>query len=159
MNATDAGEDGRRSRISQDLAGGCFLVAIGAVGIWQSLTLELGTLTQLGPGMLPLTLAGLTTALGGLIALRSLHGTRMERWTVRGPLLIAVAAFLFAFAVRPLGFVIAGPGALLLAAAANREVRWLEIGIFAVVATAFCVLLFRILLGLPVPVAPWWLGY
>jgi hypothetical protein len=46
-----------------------------------------------------------------------------------------------------------------LSAAASPETRWGENVIFAGAMTAFCFLLFKTLLSLPIPVAPWMLGY
>jgi putative tricarboxylic transport membrane protein len=80
-------------------------------------------------------------------------------WPLRGCLFVLGAALAFTFAIRPLGFVVAGPVAIVLAALASRETKLTEIAIFAIGMTAFCTLLFRYLLGLPIPVAPWLLHY
>jgi hypothetical protein len=42
---------------------------------------------------------------------------------------------------------------------AARDVRMGELAIFAVVMSAACLGLFRYALGLPLPVAPWLIGY
>jgi hypothetical protein len=66
---------------------------------------------------------------------------------------------LFGFSVRTLGLLFAGPLVVLFSALASGETRWVESAVFAVAMTGFCFLLFKQLLSLPMPVAPWILGY
>jgi hypothetical protein len=61
--------------------------------------------------------------------------------------------------VRPLGLVVAGPLAIVVSAFASDEVRWSETLLFGALMTAFCVGLFKFVLGLPIPLAPWLIGY
>jgi hypothetical protein len=61
--------------------------------------------------------------------------------------------------VRPLGLVVAGPLAIVIGAFASDEVRWKETLLFGAVMTLFCIGLFKFALGLPIPLAPWLLGY
>ena len=42
---------------------------------------------------------------------------------------------------------------------ASRETRPVETLIFGTVITIFCLLLFKFALNLPIPVAPWLIGY
>src|SRR5262245_34162244 len=148
-------------RSPQDVGAGVFLLAVGAFAFWQSLALSAGTLTRLGPGMVPRGLA-VAVALCGLLLLASgvvSRGAPLERWSIRGPALILGAAVAFALTVRPLGLVVAGPLAIIGAALASRDARWAETAIFGAIMTAFCVGLFKFALGLPIPVAPWLIGY
>jgi heme A synthase len=48
---------------------------------------------------------------------------------------------------------------MLAGAFASPETRIREVVIFGVVMTVFCVGLFKYALGLPIPVAPWLIGY
>jgi putative tricarboxylic transport membrane protein len=157
------GDAGHDRRIPQDLGAGLFLVAVSLIALWQGSELDAGTLREMGPGMLPRALAVLTGICGGLVASRpawsrDLQGA-LSGWSVRGSLFILGAALFFAYAIRPLGFTVAGPAAIILASLAGREVRWLETLTFAIAMTVFCMVLFRVLLGLPIPVAPWLLDY
>ena len=72
----------------------------------------------------------------------------------RGPLFITAATIIFAIAVRPLGLVIASYVALVIAANATKEVRWIETMIWCAVLTAFCSLLFPYGLNLPLQLWP-----
>jgi hypothetical protein len=72
----------------------------------------------------------------------------------RGPLFITAATIIFAIAVRPLGLVIASYVALVIAANATKEVRWIESMVWCAVLTAFCSLLFPYGLNLPLQLWP-----
>src|SRR5262245_35821857 len=86
-------------------------------------------------------------------------GLPLEPWSIRGPVLVAVAIVAFGLTVRPLGLVVAGPVAIIIAAFASDEVRWVETIVVGVLMTAVCVGLFKFALGLPIPPAPWLIGY
>jgi putative tricarboxylic transport membrane protein len=186
-------------RVSRDLGGGLCLLGIGALAIWQGSDLELGTLRQMGPGMMPRVLAVLLGLCGVALAVRSLTersapATPVQvpaiaasvtasvaesvaasvpaagagaRWApLRAPVFLLAAAGAFGLSVRPLGLVVAAPLGILLsmwasagAPGASQRRRWLESLAFALGLTLFCVLLFRTLLSLPMPVAPWLIGY
>ncbi|MGE0748874.1 MAG: tripartite tricarboxylate transporter TctB family protein [Rhodospirillales bacterium] len=147
--------------VPRDLGAGLFLIAVGAFAFWQSSGLDPGTLRQVGPGMMPRALAVLTALCGIGIAAGVLfdRGERMERWFVRGPLFLLGAAVAFGLTVRPLGLVVAGPLAVIIGGFAGRDTRIVETLVFGAVMTVFCVVLFKLLLGLPIPVAPWLIGY
>jgi len=140
----------------QDFAAGLFLLALAAIGFFGSLGLDFGRLSSIGPGFMPRTVALLVAALGLLLLVQSFlwEGSRLERWSLRGPVFVLGAALLFAWTIRPLGLLIAGPLAVLVAAAADPRSRPLEVLIFAVVLTAASIALFSVLLGLPIPVWP-----
>lgn len=148
-------------RARQDLGAGLFLIAVAAIALWQGAELSAGTLGEIGPGMLPRALAVLTGLCGIAILVGSFlsEGAALERWAVRGPVFILGAAVAFGLTVRPLGLAAAGPIVVLIGACASSETRWHEAGLFAVVMTVFCLLLFKVALGLPIPVAPWLIGY
>jgi putative tricarboxylic transport membrane protein len=158
------GDETRNSpagRWSQDAGAGLFLIAIGLIGFWQSLPLAAGSLSQLGPGMLPRAISVLVAVCGVALFLEGWFagGERLERWAVRGPVFILGAVVVFALTVRPLGLAVAGPLAVALSGFASRETHWLETIAFGVAMTVFCLGLFKFALGLPIPVAPWLLGW
>jgi hypothetical protein len=156
-------------RPTRDLSAGACLLGIAAVATWQGSGLELGTLRQMGPGMLPRVLAVLVGLCGGVLGVRSLvqAGAAAETprpgapvWRVlRAPVFLLLAAVVFGLCVRPLGLVVAAPLAILCAAWASPESKRRESLWFALGMTSFCVVLFRRLLSLPIPVAPWLIGY
>jgi hypothetical protein len=143
-----------RIRNPQDAAAGLFLVAVGVFALWQGSNLDMGTLRAMGAGMLPTSLAVIVASLGLLIAGVAFFtaGPALERWHLRGPIFILGSVVIFALLIRTAGLAIAGPVAMLVGCFATDEVRWGEAVIFSVVMTAFCIVLFKVVLGLPIPV-------
>ena len=136
-------------------------MVLSGIALYGSSDLSAGSLKQIGPGMLPralgvlLGIIGIAQVVGALIR----DGASMDRWQWRGAVFVLGAALVFAFAIRPLGILVAVPAAMLLAAFASDESTWKETLVFAVLMTAGCYLLFKTMLGLPIPVAPWLLDY
>jgi putative tricarboxylic transport membrane protein len=145
----------------QDFVGGLLVIAIAAFAFWQGSDLPIGTFGGMGPGMLPRGLAVVLGLLGVFLILDAVlePGPALERWSVRAQVLVLGAVVLFGLTVRPLGLVVAGPLAILVSAFASDEVRWGETILFGVLMTVFCVGLFKFALGLPIPLAPWLIGY
>lgn len=157
----------------QDMFAGLFIVAFGLFCLWASSNLTGGRGANLGPGSFPRGLSFLLMAVGAVIIVQSLTavGPRLEAWSIRGPLFVLGAVLIFAATIRgttlnipgigrtdlipPLGLVVAGPLTLILSSLAAAERNWVQTLIFAAGMTAFCILLFKVGLGLPIPVAPW----
>ena len=137
------------------------IIAVAAFAFGLARHLPAGSAGGMGPGTLPKGLAVLFGLLGLALLLNSFFdkGERLARWSIRGPLFILGALVVFGLAVRPLGLAIAGPLAIAIAALSSDEVRWKETLLFGVLMTLFCVGLFKFALGLPIPLAPWLLGY
>jgi putative tricarboxylic transport membrane protein len=162
MSAEPSGRAGQvLVYLRQDFAGGLTIIAVAVFAFWQGWELPMGTFGGMGPGMLPRGLAVLLAALGALLCLDAVleGGERLQRWSLRGPLFVLAAVVAFGAAVRPLGLVIAGPLAIVIGAFASSEVRWSETLVVGTIMTVFCIGLFKFALGLPIPLAPWLLGY
>lgn len=145
--------------LRQDFLGGLAVIAVGALAYWLARNLPAGAGGGMGPGTLPKGLAVLLAGLGAVLVLNSFHGEKLSRWSVRGPLFVLGALVVFGLAVRPLGLVLAGPLAIAAAAFASSDVRWRETLVYGALMTLFCVGLFKFALGLPIPLAPWLIGY
>ena len=139
-----------------DFAGGLFLIGIAAIGYIGAFTLPFGQLSGIGSGLLPKVVAALVAFFGAGLLLQGLaaRGDHLERWGVRGPIMLLSAVLVFAFAIRPLGLVVAGPAAFLIAALADRDTRPVEVVVSAIVTTIACGFLFKDLLNLPIPFDP-----
>ncbi|MFZ4809380.1 MAG: tripartite tricarboxylate transporter TctB family protein [Hyphomicrobiaceae bacterium] len=148
-------------RSPQDLGAGLFLLAIALFAFWGTWSLDLGTLRSIGPGMLPRATAILVAGFGILLIISSFatQGSPLDRWHIRGPFFVLGAALLFAWTVRPLGLIVAGPLCLMFGSMADKATRPVEIVIFAVVMTALCIGMFGFILGLPIPIMPTSLPY
>ena len=145
--------------LRQDFLGGLAVIAVAVFAYWMARNLPAGAAGGIGPGSLPKALAALLGGLGMVLLLNSFHSERLARWSVRGPLFVLGALVVFGLAVRPLGLAVAGPLAIAAAAFGSSEVRWRETLVYGLAMTAFCVGLFKFALGLPIPLAPWLLGY
>ena len=147
--------------LRQDFLGGVLVIAVAIFAFWQGADLPIGTFGGMGPGMLPKGLAVLLGLLGALLVLDAVleGGSPLERWSIRGPLFVLGALVVFGLTIRPLGLVVAGPLAIVVSAFASDEVRWGETLLVGLLVTAFCIGLFKFALGLPIPLAPWLVGY
>jgi putative tricarboxylic transport membrane protein len=141
-------------RSPRDLLAGAALLALAAFALYASAPLDPGTLRAVGPGLLPRAAALGVGAAGLLLVILSLvtSGQGLGRWPLRGPVFVTLALVGFALTIRTVGLAVAGPVLVLVAGAASPESRPRELLVFAVVMTAFCVGLFRYVLGLPIPV-------
>jgi hypothetical protein len=148
--------DGARKlvRAPQNVVAGLALVALAAFAVWAVSHLAQGTLTSMGPAMMPrwvaiaIGLGGVAFVVSGFLA----DGPPLERWHLRGPVLISAAMIVFALTIRELGFLVAGPLAMIIGGFGTAEVRKVELVVFAFVMTAFCIVLFVYLLDQPIPV-------
>ncbi|WP_296577254.1 tripartite tricarboxylate transporter TctB family protein [Phreatobacter sp.] len=157
----------------QDMFAGLFIIAFGLACLWASSNLSGGRGANLGPGSFPRGLSFLLMAVGGIIVFQALTvvGPRLEAWSIRGPVFVLGAVLIFAMTIRgttlnipgigrtdllpPLGLIVAGPLTLIVASLASTERNWTQTFIFSACMTAFCILLFKVALRLPIPVAPW----
>lgn len=160
MNSAGTG-GGRSIRSLQDFCGAIFLVLIAALAFWQSMSLTIGTLRQMGPGMMPAALAVVLCVLAIVLLVDSFRedGPGLGVWSIRSMIFVLGAFVAFGLAIRPLGLAVAGPLAVVLSGFASDETRFGETLIFGLTMTALCVGLFKFALGLPIPLAPWAIGY
>jgi Tripartite tricarboxylate transporter TctB family len=155
----------------EDMAAGLFLLLFGAFLLWGSWDLKVGQLRNIGAGLMPQVTAFLLSIFGLVLMGQSLmtHGSTLQRWSLRGPVFVLGSILLFAATIRgvefgaikvpALGLVVAGPLAVFVSAIADPETRYKEAAVYAVILTAICALVFKFALRLPIPLAPWLLGY
>jgi hypothetical protein len=176
---SQAPETGPRGSVKSplDLAGGLFLVVLAVIGFAGAFNLPTGTLSGIGSGLLPKTLAVLIAVFGVLLIVHAFlyEGDRLERWHLRGALFVLGGVVVFALFIRGstlifgdifgipvlatvkvpgLGLIVAGPLAVIISAFADRSTRPVEIVVYAVAITLLSGLLFKELLNLPIPFDP-----
>lgn len=170
MEPQSAGEGGKLR--DREVWAGIALVVVGIVALIGGADLPFMTRQGVGAGLLPRIVGGLIVALGvlqTLLALRAAGGTGVGAWAWREIVIVLGAVVSFGLAIRgfgmgpieipPLGLAVAGPLAFFVAGLADRAARPGELIVYAVAITALCTGLFRFALGIPVPVAPWLIGY
>lgn len=156
-----AASAGRTWYATREAGAGFLLLAVGALALWQAWGLTTGTARQFGPGMAPKALSVLLLLCGAIMLVKAAitRGQALERWTLRGPIFILGAAILFGVAIKPAGLLVAAPLAIAVGGLASPQTRVVQVVVFSVVMTVFCLGLFKYALTLPIPVAPWLIGY
>jgi len=150
----DAPPPAGRVRAPQDLLAGGSLVALAAFALWAGRELPRGRLGAMGAGFLPRVLALLVGLCGlwllGFAFLR--RGAPLSGWSLRPALFVCLGVVGFALTIRSPGLAVAGPLVVLVGGAASPETRPRELVIFGLLLTLVCVVLFRFLLHLPIPI-------
>ena len=140
----------------QDFWGGMALLFFALFSLWAGSDLPGMRGFAFGPGTAPRLFGGLLVGVSALIVINGLitHGPPLQKWGIRAPALFIASVLFFGATVRPLGLVIASFISLMIAAAASKEVRWIEAAIWSAVLTAGCVALFIYGLNLPLQLWP-----
>jgi len=140
---------------SGDVPLGLLLMGFALAAMWNLRELEFGTFTRMGPGFIPLVLAGMLLVLALAILIKGLVGhDEAVRYAFK-PLAIILAGLAFvAVALDHLGLVICIPVLVIIASTAQGRVQWKPVLALAAFLTAFCCVLFILALGLPIPAFP-----
>jgi Tripartite tricarboxylate transporter TctB family len=148
-------------QVNGQSVGGAVLAVVGVIALVSTRSLEAGSLSDIGPALIPRALASLLLILGAAIMLTGLRagGEPLEAWKLRPIFAILGGIILFGLTVRSIGIVFAAPLALMISGFATTETKWRELALFVAALTLFCSVLFRLVLGLPIPLAPWLFGY
>jgi putative tricarboxylic transport membrane protein len=143
-------------RAPQDFYGGLALVILGTVAIVASAELPGQRGFAFGPGTAPRLFAGVLIGLGVAVTIVGVvtDGPAIEKYKIRGPLLVMIAILSFGAMIRPLGLIPATFLTYLISIFGSKEMRLVESVIAAAVMTVFCVLLFVYLLNLPFQLWP-----
>ncbi|MDQ8697372.1 tripartite tricarboxylate transporter TctB family protein [Hyphomicrobium sp. LHD-15] len=156
-SVSDVGETEAKSWVpTQDFVAGIALLALGGFALYQSAGLPTGSLSAVGPGLLPRGLAFGIVFMGVLIILLDFTrpGERLGIVHLRPPVFIFAALMAFALTIKPLGLLGAVPIAVGLAGFASTETQWREIVVLAAALTVACIVVFGYLLTLSIPVGP-----
>jgi putative tricarboxylic transport membrane protein len=147
---------GLRVTNPQDYYGGLALVGLSLFAFWASSDLSGMRGFSFGPGTAPRLFSGILLVLGVAVTLVGLfmEGQHLERYAIRGPLMVTIAILLFAALIRPAGLIISSFLVFMVASAGAKDVRWFEALLGAVALTAFCTFLFPYALGLPFQLWP-----
>jgi len=140
----------------QDFSAGLFFIAAGVLTSALAHNYPLGTAMRMGPGYFPFLLGFALAALGLLILLGAckFEGDHVEPLTLKPILFVGGSLLLFALAIRPLGFLAAAAGLVLISGLAHWETRWRELGALSFALTLFSAAVFHYGLGLPFDLLP-----
>jgi hypothetical protein len=152
-----------KRQLNGQMVGGIAIAAVSLIALFNIRELDAGSLSDIGPALIPRALAMLLLVLALAIILAGWRagsdGEPLEAWKLKPVLAVLGGIVLFGLTVRSIGIVFAAPLALMIAGFASSETKWRELAIFVFVLTLFCSVLFRLVLGLPIPLAPLILGY
>ncbi|MCY1359051.1 Tripartite tricarboxylate transporter TctB family protein [compost metagenome] len=140
-------------RNPQDFLSGILFVFFGSIGFFLGLGYDPGTLSRMGPGMLPVVISAAVTILGIILVLRGLRvdGERIGTANFRSLCSIPIALVIFSLLIRQAGLPLTVCAVMLWLAVTGGERRWIESVVLALAMTVFCVAVFVYGLGQPVP--------
>jgi putative tricarboxylic transport membrane protein len=143
-------------RAPRDFYGGLVLVMVPTLALMSSAELPGQRGFAFGPGTAPRLFSLVLAALGAMVAVGGVfaEGPPIEKYKIRGPLLVIIGILAFAGMIRPLGLFPATFLAFMISILGSTEMRWIESLIAAAAMTLFCWLLFVVLLGLPFQLWP-----
>ena len=147
-------------RNAKDFWTGVIYIAIGGTAIIIGRDYGMGTAVKMGPAYFPVILSGILILIGAISVLRSFFkpGTPVGTVAWKGLFLVIASTLLFGFVVRGAGMAIALPLMVLLSAYASVRFRWKYALALAAGVTVFCILIFQVGLGVPLPILGSWFG-
>lgn len=151
-----------RLRVSSpaDLGAGLLFGFIAAFFLLADQSLEMGSVSSMGPGYLPTFIASGLGMLALVLTFKSFRvsGDHLPEFHPR-PLVMSVAAvILFGALLHPLGLVFTAMLTVIVAAAAEKRSDWKKVMGLAAFLSAMSSLIFVIALDLPLPLWPGFLS-
>ena len=143
---------------AKDFWTGVIYIFIGGGAIALSRDYGMGTAVKMGPAYLPTILSGLLILIGAISVIRSFikQGSPIGTFAFKGLVLVIFSTLLFGAIVRGAGMAIALPLMILISAFASTRFSWRYALALAVGVTVFCVLIFQVALGVPLPILGSW---
>jgi hypothetical protein len=148
-------------RHPKDFWAGIIFLIFGLAAVIIGRDYTMGTAGRMGPGYFPTILGGLLALIGLAAMIRSFlrPGEAIGKFYIKNLLLVSVAVLLFGFLMRDAGLLPAVIAIVMVSAYASPKFTWLSTLLIALGLSAFCVLVFVKLLGLPMPILGPWLGF
>lgn len=127
------------------------LLCIGLGSAWIGSGYDIGTLTAMGPGFLPVALGLCLAALAAVLLWLERPSELELKLPLRPVLCISAGIVAWVLLAERVGFFPAGLAQVLLSSLALPRQNWIVIGVISAVLTALAYALFVVLLGLPLP--------
>lgn len=147
-------------RNAKDFWTGVIYIVIGGAAIFLGRDYGMGTAMKMGPAYFPVILSAVLIVIGAISVIRSFlrPGTPVGTVAWKGLALVIAATVLFGFIVRGAGMAIALPLMVIVSACASTRFRWKYALALAAGVTVFCILIFQVGLGVPLPIFGAWFG-
>jgi hypothetical protein len=141
-------------RNPKDFWSGIIFLTVGLATVLLIRKLPIGTSMHMGPAYFPTVLGTLLGLIGLAVMIRSLiaPGEAIGKLSYKNLFLVLGSIVLFAMLLRPAGLVITLMLLVFISAYASPKFTWVKSSILAFGLTAFCVIVFVIALGLPIPI-------
>lgn len=138
---------------NKDFLGGLLMIAIGGIAFYMALDYPFGSALRMGPGYFPRVLAGIFMAFGVFVMIRGiLSGEKVHgRWGWKPLAFILASLVVFGWTMEHFGLIPALVAMFAIAALGGHEFNWKEVLVLTVVMSAFAVVVFVYLIGLPYP--------
>jgi putative tricarboxylic transport membrane protein len=127
------------------------LLCIGLGSAWVGSGYDVGTLTAMGPGFLPVVLGLCLAFLAGLLLWLEKPAELASKLLLRPVVCVSIGLVAWVFLADRAGFFAAGLAQVALSSLALPGQKWLTVGIVAVVLNIAAYALFVLVLGLPLP--------
>jgi putative tricarboxylic transport membrane protein len=143
----------------KDFWSGVIFTAVGLAAVVLARDHAMGTAMRMGPAYLPTTLGILMALIGLALMLRALirPGLPVGQFALGKLVLVLGSIALFGLLLRRPALVVALIVLVVLSAYASKRFRWPAALALAIGLTAFCVVAFVLLLGLPIPILGTWM--
>ncbi|APZ50675.1 tripartite tricarboxylate transporter TctB family protein [Salipiger abyssi] len=149
-------------RVNKTVGAGLVFIAFAIAFAFGALQLDLGTLSQLGPGYFPFAMAMLLLILGVVSLVEGLRKPDVSTVTIpwRPIIMIVVALLFFGSTIRGLGLMPTLFLTIFAAAMADKRNTLLSATCLSAVMSVFSWLVFKVGLGAVVPTfGPWLVSY
>jgi hypothetical protein len=147
-------------RNPKDFWTGIIYVLSGSSAFIIARDYQMGTALKMGPGYFPTILSVLLVLVGTISLIRSfaMQGSPVDRFTVKGLVVVLGATVLFGLLLRGGGLIVALPVLVVGSAAASSRFRWRQSLLLGAGLTLACTLIFLKGLGVPIPMVGSWFG-
>lgn len=127
------------------------LLCIGLGSAWVGSGYDVGTLTAMGPGFLPVALGLCLAFLAAMLLWLETPAHLESKLLLRPVFCVGLGLLAWVFLAERAGFIAAGLAQVALSSLALPGQKWLTVGIIAVVLNIAAYVLFVLVLGLPLP--------
>lgn len=142
-----------RLKDKADVEAGLFFTLFGGLTAGLSLQYQMGTIAAMGPGMFPLILGIMLTAIGLIILAKGVMagGETIRSLPLKPAFLITLSLLVFAALVLAVGLVVAVPAQVFIALWASDHFTLKRAIALSIGLLLFCYLVFIYFLGVAVP--------
>lgn len=138
----------------KDLWSGLLFIVLGLAFVFIAQDYPMGEARRMGPAYFPIILGFVLAGIGLIVAIRGLlfEGEPLGSIAIKPAVLITLATLTFGILIRESGIIAAVIAVVLISASASSHFRLVPSLLLAFGMAAFCVIVFVVGLGLPLPV-------